>query len=94
MSGRDREAGGTRRSADDGEVAARGQASENQRRGAAIGKRDAFTALVVPTFCVPNESEPGLSETRGLMAVAVNAAFCGLPAALSVTTSDAEAGPD
>lgn len=52
-----------------------------------------FTALVVPTFCVPNESEPGLSETRGLMAVAIKAAFCGLPAALSVTTSDAEAGP-
>src|SRR5450755_1504322 len=34
-----------------------------------------FTALVVPTFCVPNESEPGLSDAIGLMAVAVSAAF-------------------
>ena len=52
-----------------------------------------FTALVVPTFCVPNEREPGLSETLGFMAVAVKVAFCGLPAALSVTSSDADAGP-
>jgi len=45
--------------------------------------------LVVPTFSFPNESSEELSEARGLMVVACNVTVCGLPAALSVMTSEA-----
>jgi len=42
-----------------------------------------FCALVVPTFCVPNESDAGEKLAAGAVPVPVRLTACGLPLALS-----------